>query len=353
MRRALVSLAVFSTLLHLSTDVAAQTCPSPTNNFWKNDSLPNVPAGPLPVSVIRGLCEGEAIGTIFHKPGGMAPQKLTLVGVGFGHTTGGSGFAATCNLEIYAGPVTYQGAQATLGPKIFDLNASQGADIQLASTGINTFDVSAFNIVVNSDFVVAFRMNINLNGNCASGYPANFFTDNNGTNQCNAGINLIDEQTQGWIDPATATIGPFSLCPLFYAGNWVIRACTADSGTPASWTARNGSGVNPNTYTALTNPRIGTNWITTVDIVTPGAFASAVGVVGSGPLQIMTGLGELLIDISSPFLGGGPNIAAGAHSIFIPNDLGLIGVKLYTQAATIKTGPIIRLQNAIDACLGI
>lgn len=348
MRRALPLL-----LLACAVPAAAQVCPDPQNNFWKNDSLPDVPGGVLPVSIVQGVCEGEAVGTIFQLPAGMPPQKLTLLGVGFGHTTGGAGFNATCNVEIYEGPVTYVGSKATLGTKVFDLNASQGADLQIVSTGINTIDVSAFDIVVSDDFVVAFRMNINPNGTCAGGYSANFFTDNSGQNQCTPGINLLDELSNGWVDPATFLIGPFPLCPLFYAGNWVIRACTEDSGAPASWTARNGSGTNPSGYTALTNPKIGANWITTVDIVTPGAFASAVAAVASGPLQIPTGLGEILIDVTSPLIGGGPNVAAGAHSIFIPNDLNLIGVTLYTQAATIKSGPVIRLQNAIDAHLGL
>ncbi|MBI4879036.1 MAG: hypothetical protein HY812_05160 [Planctomycetes bacterium] len=39
----------------------AQLCPNATDTFWKNDKLPQVPpGGPLAVTVIAGLCDGEA-----------------------------------------------------------------------------------------------------------------------------------------------------------------------------------------------------------------------------------------------------------------------------------------------------
>lgn len=344
-------LALFLAGLFSASALSAQVC---TTNFWKNDNLPDVPSGSSTISIIPGLCEGEAIGSIFTMAPGSVPQKLKEVAVGFGHSGGGSGFQATCNVEIYEGPVTFSGSNATLGTKIFDLGVNAAASMQLSSTGVNTLDVSPYNITVSDTFVVAFRMNININGNCTTGYPANFFTDNgSGPASCTPGVNLIDELSGGWIDPATATISGFPLCPIFYAGNWVIRACSEDDGTAASTTSRNGSGCNPNGYASITPPKLGTSWITTVDIATPGAFASAIGVVSAPPIQLKIALGELLIDATQPFIGGGPNIGFGAHSIPIPNDASLIGLQLYSQAATIKPGPIIQLNNAIDLTIGI
>ena len=132
----------------LGAGASAQVC---TTNFWKNDSLPDIPSGTASISIIPGLCEGEAVGTVFQMTAGMAPQKLNQVAVGFAHSSGGGGFTATCNVEIYEGPVTFSGSNATLGTKIFDLGQSQGASMQLTSSGVNTFDLSNFNIVVSDD----------------------------------------------------------------------------------------------------------------------------------------------------------------------------------------------------------
>lgn len=110
--------------------------------------------------------------------------------------------------------------------------------------------------------------------------------------------------------------------------------------------SRNGSGVNPNGFACTSDPLIGTNWNTTVDIATPGAAASAVVVFFGGPLPgLQLPFGELLCNPPmSPI-----DVAAGVHSIPIPNLPQLVGNALCAQAATLKFGPLrIRLQNAID-----
>lgn len=118
---------------------------------------------------------------------------------------------------------------------------------------------------------------------------------------------------------------------------------------PASSQVRNGSGVNPVGFAEVTPAVIGGTWSVTVDIVTPGAVASAVAVSPLPPIQVGTGFGELLINISA--LAGPILVGTGAHSVAIPNDCKLMGQPLATQAATIKSGSI-RLQNAIDVVLG-
>lgn len=243
MRRCLSSLSRRSAALLLASmlapSAAAQLCANATDHFWKNDNLPQVPPGtPVGISIIQGLCENEAAASVFTMPQTMGPQQITKVAVGFGHTGGGLGFSAAVNVEIYDG-ITWNGNTPVLGPKVFDLEQVAQANAQVQSTAINEVDLTPYNVVVGNDpshaFVVAFRMRINPNGNCATGYPANFFTDNSSFGfPCDAlpKINLIDILGQGWVDASVATVQGVPLCPFYYDGNWVIRACSQDAGPP-------------------------------------------------------------------------------------------------------------------------
>ncbi|MEX1025282.1 MAG: hypothetical protein WD226_09410 [Planctomycetota bacterium] len=331
--------------------LAAQVCPDPLNdNFWKNDTLPDVPTSLTAVAVIPGVCDGEAIGTQFLLPPGTPPQLIKSVAVPFGEQFGTAGFQALVNIEIYE---RSPGAPAYPNPgnKIFDLNVDAGVDAQIASHGINTIDMSQYNIVVQHDFSVICRANFNVSypGCPPTGAPANFFTDNAA---CNPGVNYLDIAGQGWRDPATATVSGFPLCPFFYNGNWVIRACTEDSGTPATATVRNASGLNPLWYASLTLPRIGTNWIASVNLVPSGAPISIIAGVTSSPAQgVFLPSGELLINLAGP-LAVPLNFASGAHALPIPADASLIGITVYTQAAAFAPGSI-QLTNAIDLVLGV
>jgi hypothetical protein len=226
---------------------AAQLCPLPSDEFYRNDLLDQVPAGLLGVSVIGGLCEGEAAASIFDLATA-GPETVTQVSVGYGANGAAQGFQATANIEIYDG-ISWAGTTPTLGPKVFDLNADYGISVQLTSHAINEFDLLPYGVEVgmhgNSQFVVAWRMNVNVvAGDCAGGYAANFFTDNMVFNfVCTATPqrNLIDDLVVGWKDPRDLTVTGLPICPFAYDGNWVIRACTAQSGPTL-------------TVTALTNP---------------------------------------------------------------------------------------------------
>jgi len=345
MSKALV-LPTLACAVLLGGALEAQNCTLPTHTFWKNDTLPQVPGGAATIAIIPGLCEGEAAATYFPMPPGSPPQKIDLVSVGFAHPSGASGFVAAANVEIYEGSVTFNGnGTAVLGTKVFDLGADIGTNVQLDSGGINVVDLSPYDVVVADDFVVAFRMEINLNGSCAAGYSANFFTDAGG---CGPGVNLLDELSAGWVDPASWSV----LCPLFYRGNWVIRACTEDSGALASATVRNCSGANPAGFASLSDPAIGTNWVSTIDITTPGALASVVTLSTGGPLCgfFLNGTVHGELEGLPPFLP--PNLGFGAHSIPIPNDAALLGVSVTALGATFLPGNI-ALNNAIDLILGI
>lgn len=239
--RALLTIAL---VLGTATLSLAQPCPNPSDTFWQRDTLPQNPgATPLTFSVIPGLCEGEAAAVVFEVPPGMPPQQLTQVVCPFGSAGGGQGAVALVNLEVYDG-VSFSGATANMGTQVFDLNAATQNDMQVTSTAFNTLDVSQYNIVVGNDpanprFAIAFRMSLNQNGNCTTGYFSNFFTDNTvgGGLFCNpvttpAQTSLIYILGQGWRDASLAVVSGFPLCPLFYAGVWGIRCCSTNAAPP-------------------------------------------------------------------------------------------------------------------------
>ncbi len=198
---------------------------------WKNDTLPDVPSGAIAISVIRGLCDGEACAAVFNYPANTPAQKINTVRVGFGHQAGANGAVALVDVEIYDG-ISWSGNNPILGPLVYDSGAI-GLDYQVTTTAINEIDLSAQNIVVSGSplktgYVVAFRMGFNPNGSCPAGYNSDFVTDWSGAGApCSpTKKNLIYLQGIGWRDAANANIGGIPLCPLYYAGNWVIRACT-------------------------------------------------------------------------------------------------------------------------------
>lgn len=228
----------------LAATLSAQACPSVSDTFWKRDTLPAIPGGtPLSFSVIQGLCEGEAAAVVFNLPAGMPPQKLTQVVAPFGAAGGASGFVAQLNVEIYDG-VSFTGQLPNMGTQVFNLGNATGSAMQVTSTGLNTLDVSTYNITVGNNpthrrFAIAFRLDFNPNGNCNAGYPANLFTDNTVSSGlfCNPNITpaqttLLDIAGQGWRDGAYATVMGFPLCPLYYAGIWAIRGCSTNAAPP-------------------------------------------------------------------------------------------------------------------------
>ena len=225
----------FVTLLVASGSVRAQTCAA-NEVFLKNDTLPDVPSGPLAVAVIRGLCEGEAMGAVFDVASVGSLVQLQNAAFGFFNVAGANGIQAVVNLKVYDG-ITWSGGVPTLGPEIFDWATVTGSSIAATTHAINTVDVSAQNIVVSSGkLVVTWWMDINPNGDCASGYTSDFGTDD-GSGPCSAvpQRNLLFISGTGWRDPATAAIGPFPLCPLYYNGNWIMRACVKNVSTTTTY----------------------------------------------------------------------------------------------------------------------
>ncbi|MEZ5977402.1 MAG: hypothetical protein R3F34_04200 [Planctomycetota bacterium] len=237
---ALVAAALLASTAH------AQLCPDPGNTHYQNDILPQVPGGALNIAIVPGLCEGEGCAAVFDIAGA-TPEKITQVACPF-TSPSGTGLGATVNVQIFDN-VTFNAQNVvTMGTKVFDLVNATGNEALLAEGGINTIDLSNYNIqVTGPKFAVAFIMNFNPNGNCTTGFTSNFFTDNT---PCVARKNLLYILGTGWVDSTKAKVGPINLCPLFYNGNWVIRCCTEPILNPVNVTVI-GSPVLPGQFVNL------------------------------------------------------------------------------------------------------
>lgn len=208
----------------------AQSCAG-GQSFFKNDVLPANP-GMQSVSVISGLCEGEAAGCVFDVSAVGSTVNVKSAAIGYIQAGGVNGTTAAVNLIIYDG-ITWAGGFPTLGAEVFDFGSATGGLIGVTSSAINSIDLSGFNIPITSGkAVITWWMEIQTTGDCASGYPANFATDYpTGAANCNVHQkNLIYILGQGWRDASTATVSGFQLCPIYYAGNWLIRSCMEPAG---------------------------------------------------------------------------------------------------------------------------
>ena len=223
-------------VLMMSPLTVGQTC-GPGDTYLSNDTLPVNPATAA-VSIIPGLCENEAAGCVLDVSSIGATVQVNTVAVAYINMVSAGGIQAVADLSVFDG-ITWNGNTPTLGPEVFRYSTAAGANIGLTSSGINTLDISSFNVTVSSgQLVLGWWMLFNpLGGTCSGGYQTNFATDNSTPGVfCNPAVtpphqNLIYILGQGWRDPASATVGGVPLCPFFYAGNWIIRACvTAVSG---------------------------------------------------------------------------------------------------------------------------
>jgi len=220
-------------LLLLAAQARAQFCGA-GESFFKNDDLPQIPPGSATISIIPGLCEGEAIGTVIDVSSLGSSAVIESASVGYFNVAGAGGIQAEANLKIYDG-ISWAGGLPSFGPLVFDFNTAAGASVGLTSSGINQVDVSAFGPTVTSGTaVIVWEMLSNpLGGSCSSGYTTNYSTDYaGGGGGCSPPQkNLIYILGQGWRDVTTAKVSIFNLCPMFVAGNWIVRIC-ASGGAP-------------------------------------------------------------------------------------------------------------------------
>jgi hypothetical protein len=231
-------LCLTATAAFLTPTADAQVCQDPGDTFWKNDTLDDVVVGVPPEAYVAiAICNLERVGTYFKLPPGSPPQYIKQVSVGYAHTGGETNHGALLSIEIYEGEVTFNpGFVITMGTKIFDLREDHNLSMSVMSTGITSYDLTQYNIVVDDDFTVVYRMVANLDypgcPDAIPGTPANFLTDSKSS--CTPGINVFEEKFTGWVDPADWQWTFLqTICPTYFTGNFTIRACTADAGT---WT---------------------------------------------------------------------------------------------------------------------
>jgi len=116
---------------------------------------------------------------------------------------------------------------------------------------------------------------------------------------------------------------------------------------------RNGAGGNTPFYTAISDARLGGDWVTQVSHSHhPGASATLIlgrTAAANGPVL---GPGEILIGGAKLFRHSVPSSGTSdLHSLPVPVDLAFIGLTAYTQALIIGGGA--ELGNALDATAGL
>lgn len=216
--------------LFLCLATAAQQCVG-NARLLKNDVLPASPGGSIStVAIVPGLCEGEAAMSVFDAGGAVSVKS---VAVAFVHRLATNGVQAVVDLEIYDGASVGANGKYALGPLLFKLsNAS--SNLQIQSTGLNSYTLPKPVLVPSGKPVIGFRMIKTLaGGSCQLGYDANFCTDNQWS--CAPGRNILDASGHGPVDPCTYTGFGVPLYPIYFRGDWVIRACVEPE-VSASWT---------------------------------------------------------------------------------------------------------------------
>ncbi|MFT5080901.1 MAG: hypothetical protein ACI9D0_001511 [Bacteroidia bacterium] len=127
-------------------------------------------------------------------------------------------------------------------------------------------------------------------------------------------------------------------------------------GGAATSSSRNGAGINPVVYTAITEPVIGALWQTAVDksgmIGNTGSVLYVYGAPSSG---LLLPQGEVLVDLFSPsllvhFANSGP--VTDTRALPIPPVAALIGIQLATQVLILHPTALV-LTNALDLTLGL
>ena len=282
--------------------------------------------------------------------------QVHTAAIGYFNGGGAAGIQASVDLEFFDG-ISWNNGIPTLGPSLFRYSTATGASLGVTSSGINeTPSLTSNNIVAQSgQLVVAWWMDLNpQGGNCTFGFQTNFATDNTCAPPfctCTAGSqkNLIFIQGQGWRDAATATVSGFSLCPNFYNGNWIIRACVEPVGCPAPVNLGPGTsgsgGITPILQTSNGPPTIGNqNFGLTVAAGVGGAPGAMLFGVVEANIPLFGGFLYLVPTLSVPYALGGPAGVPGAGFVTLPiplqNNPALVGAALPVQGVNADAGGV-------------
>jgi hypothetical protein len=138
-----------------------------------------------------------------------------------------------------------------------------------------------------------------------------------------------------------------------YSNGWV-HSPACNNAIPSVEVTRLGTPPNPNAFLpgVTIGPVIGSSWDPVVTPFHPGAFVDFVGVDFTGPLNVPTAMGTLLIwPPPRPRLFF--NWAPGSpFSLAVPFDCSLIGVSAWSQGGSVSAGPNVALANALDIVFG-
>jgi hypothetical protein len=215
--------------LHATGSLCAQIC-NAGGILLKNDLLPGNPSGTQTVAIVPGLCDNEAAMAVLTAPG---PVNVDKVSVMFGAQFGTNGVVAAVDVEIYDGATVNAAGRWTLGPRVFRLSDG-GSNLQIQTHAINEYTLPTTVRCASGKVVVGWRMVLNAaSGSCAAGFTANFCNDFGAG--CPSGRNVLDALGHGPIDPATYTGFGLPLCPIYFRGDWIIRACVTPD-VSVTWT---------------------------------------------------------------------------------------------------------------------
>lgn len=126
-------------------------------------------------------------------------------------------------------------------------------------------------------------------------------------------------------------------------------------GPTAACVARNGSGVNPATYTCSSPPAIYGTFAAEVSTTPDSALTALVFSLGAPAAPVPLGGQELLIDVPFALLDVRPIRDGGIHEFALPGHPTLLGATLATQAGRVELlggVPVVELANAPDLTFG-
>lgn len=213
----------------LGGSAVAQLC-NAGDTLLKNDIHPAVPSGATTVAIVPGLCDNEAAMAVFTVQGRVTVRKVSIM---FGQAQGTNGVVAAVDVEIYDGATVNAQGRWTLGPLVYRLS-NGGSNLQISTHALNEHTLTTPVTITSGKLVVGWRMLLNTAvGSCAFGYTSNFCTDFGPA--CTPGRNVLDALGHGPIDPATYMGFGLPLCPIYFRGDWMIRACVTPD-VSVNWT---------------------------------------------------------------------------------------------------------------------
>jgi hypothetical protein len=128
-----------------------------------------------------------------------------------------------------------------------------------------------------------------------------------------------------------------------------------DTPTQASVVARNGSGLNALILYRVSDPALGTNWITNLDCIGHSPSAAFFKVYAGPSSGIITSGGEVLLNLASAsYISVSQGHMGGVvqFSLAVPSNAALCGLSASVQGIVFGS-PGFELSNALDIVIGL